>query len=93
MTGYRRNQKHYGIFACVHCRELQYCSLKQKTRQCVKCSTTLPLSEINFITRTNNIQEAIAVLQELKKRIGQQKGWGQLISADKLLKKTRKIKP
>lgn len=85
-----RDQKRYGVFACFHCHELQYCSLRQKTRQCVKCRTTLPLSEINFIADTNDIHEAIAVLQELKKRIGERKGWGQLISADKLLKKTKK---
>jgi hypothetical protein len=92
MDKYQRYQKRYGIFACFHCQELQYCNLRQKTRQCVKCRTTLPLSEISFITRTDDIQEAIVVLQELKKRIGQRKGWGQLISADKLLKKTKKIK-
>ena len=89
MSRSRRTQKRYGVFACFHCHELQYCYLRQKTRQCVKCRTTLPVSDINFITDTNDIHEAIAVLQELKKRIGERKGWGQLISADKLLKKTQ----
>lgn len=84
-----RDGKRYGIFACFHCRELQYCNLRQKTRQCVKCRTTLSISDINFIADTNDIHEAIAILQELKKRIGEQKGWGQLTSADKLLKKTK----
>jgi len=87
-----RYQKRYGIFACFHCRELQYCSLRQKTRQCVKCRKTLSLSEINFIVDTNDIQEAITVLQELKKRIGERKGWGKLVSADKLLKKTKETR-
>ena len=84
-----RVNKRYGVFACFHCHELQYCNPQQKTRQCVKCRRTLPVSRINFIADTDDIHEAIAVLQELKQRIGEQKGWGQLISADKLLKKTR----
>ena len=57
----------------------------------MKCRTTLPVSDINFIADTSDIHEAIAILQELKKRIGEQKGWGQLISADKLLKKTKNV--
>ena len=85
-----RNVKRYGVFACFHCHELQYCNQRQKTRQCVKCQKTLPVSNINFITDTNDIHEAISILQELKKRIGTQKGWGQLVSADKLLKKDEK---
>lgn len=89
MIKHWRYEKHYGLFACFHCHELQYCNLTQKTRQCVKCRTKLILSEINFIAYTDDIQEAISVLQEMKKRIGQRKGWEQLISADKLLKNAR----
>lgn len=79
-------RKRYGVFACYHCHQWQYSNMFQKTHKCVKCGKTLPLVKVNPAFETDDIDEAIEFLQELKKREGLGKGWGKFVTADKLLR-------
>lgn len=77
-------RKRYGVFACYHCHQLQYCNMLQKTHRCVNCGKNLSLPKVNPIFKTDKIDEAIQLIQEMKKREGLRKGWGKFITADKL---------
>jgi hypothetical protein len=56
----------------------------QKTHRCVKCRRTLLLRRVNPVFETDDVDEAIKCLQELKKRAALKTGWIDFIAAYKL---------
>ncbi|UCH02401.1 MAG: hypothetical protein JSV20_01005 [Candidatus Bathyarchaeota archaeon] len=56
----------------------------QKTHKCVNCRKNLLLSKVNPVFETDKINEAIHLIQEMKKQEGLRKGWGKFVTADKL---------
>lgn len=83
------NRKRYCVFVCYHCRQWQYCNMYQKTHTCINCGKKLALVRVNPALETSDINEAILFIQEVKRRIGLRKGWGQFVTADKLLEKPK----
>ena len=57
----------------------------QKTHKCVKCGKTLSIVKVDPAFETDDVDEAIHFLQELKRKEGLKKDWGTFTSADKLL--------
>ncbi|MFH0897310.1 MAG: DUF1922 domain-containing protein [Candidatus Bathyarchaeota archaeon] len=78
--------KRYAVFACYHCFQWQYSNMFQKTHKCVICGKTFYLLKVNPVFETDDIDEAIEFLQEMKKRKALKEGLGEFVSADKLLR-------
>jgi DNA-directed RNA polymerase subunit M/transcription elongation factor TFIIS len=53
---------------CPKCGEVRYAKKRQKTAQCFKCGHRIPVdpAKIKILTETNNIKEAITIVQEYK---------------------------
>lgn len=79
-------RKRYAVFACYHCHQWQYSNMFQKTHKCVGCGRALSIERVNPAFETDDVDEAIHFLQELKKRRGLKGGGGEFVSADKLLR-------
>ena len=79
-------RKRYAVFACYRCHQWQYSNMFQKTHRCVGCRRRLVLERVNPVFKTDDINEAIQILQALKKREALGEGWGEFVSADKLLR-------
>lgn len=54
------------IFRCPHCFIPQYIKEGQKTRKCPQCNKTINISKVWIRGKTDDIQEAVKIIQSLK---------------------------
>lgn len=80
---YRR--KKYGVFGCNRCHGWQLSNQFQKTHKCPYCGRILRLDKVHIIYETDDPEEAVEYVKELKMRRAQRRGEPELITADKLL--------
>ena len=60
----------YKIIVCPHCGLIQFVKEGQRTRKCPdsKCKKIINLEHVIVYARTNNINDAVAIVQKLKGR-------------------------
>lgn len=83
----KHKQKHYNVFSCYHCRQWQYCNTTHKTHRCTYCSKRLLISRIKPTFETDDINEAIKFIQEIKRLVNLKKGGETFVTAEELLHK------
>lgn len=58
----------YVVVRCPQCRGLVLGNTAYKTRSCTQCGHRIVLRGMKFLARTDSSQDAIQMIQELKKR-------------------------
>jgi len=64
-----RNIQNYYFFRCYHCGEWFYTNKIIKTKKCWKCNRSFQFNNSIKFTRSCSINNAIAIIKELKKRV------------------------
>lgn len=77
-------KKRYGVFGCLYCHTWNISNLFQKGHVCTNCGRTIKLEKVDIVFGSDNVKEAQAYLQDVKKRDALKRGTASFISADKL---------
>jgi len=54
------------IFKCPYCKLIQYAKKNQKTKTCSKCQKKINLKKVWIRAKTNDIQETVKIIQNIK---------------------------